>query len=90
MLKPNSRMIFDYVRANKDENISAADIAEATGLGVKSVNGSITAFTKKELMVRVPAEVQLEDGSHKQVKFIKMTDAGLAFDPDAEETKDAE
>ena len=35
-------------------------------------------------MVRVPAEIELEDGTHKAVKFIQFTDAGRAFDPDAE------
>ena len=33
-------------------------------------------------MERVPAEIELEDGTHKAVKFIRLTDAGRAFDPD--------
>ena len=41
-------------------------------------------------MERIPAEVELEDGSHKAVKFIRLTDAGMEFDPNAEDTKDAE
>jgi hypothetical protein len=36
-------------------------------------------------MVREEAEVELEDGSHKKVKFIHLTDAGKAFDPDKAE-----
>ena len=32
-------------------------------------------------MKRVPGEITLEDGSHKPVKFIKLTDKGRAFDP---------
>lgn len=87
-LKPNSRLVYDYVKEHDGENMTAADIAAATGLEVRSVNGIVTsAFQKKGLMERVPAEVQLEDGSHKAVKFIKLTDAGKSFDPDAEETK---
>ena len=88
MLKPNSRLVYDYVQAHNGEDMTAADIAEAVSLDVKQVNGIVTsAFQKKGLMERVPAEIQLEDGSHKAVKFIRMTDAGMAFDPDAEETK---
>ena len=88
MLKPNSRTVFDYVKANDGKNMTAADIAEGTGLEVKSVNGIVTsAFQKKGLMERIPAEVTLEDGSHKAVKFIRLTEAGKSFDPDAEETK---
>ena len=86
MLKPNSKTVYEFVKANNGKNITAADIAEGTGLDVKQVNGIVTAaFQRKGLMERVPAEIALEDGSHKSVKFVKLTDAGLAFDPDAED-----
>ncbi len=86
MLKPNSKTVYEFVKANNGKNITAADIAEGTGLETKQVNGIVTsAFQRKGLMERVPAEIQLEDGSHKSVKFIKLTEAGMAFDPDAED-----
>lgn len=86
MLKPNSKLVYEFVKANNGKNITAADIAEGTGLETKQVNGIVTsAFQRKELMERIPAEIELEDGSHKSVKFIRLTDAGLAFDPDAED-----
>ena len=91
MLKPNSRTVYEFVKANDGKNITAADIAEGTGLDTKQVNGIVTsAFQRKGLMERIPAEVELEDGSHKAVKFIRLTDAGMEFDPNAEDTKDAE
>ena len=78
----------EYVKSVDGQNITAADIAEATGLEVRSVNGIVTsAFQKKGLMERIPAEIELEDGSHKAVKFIRLTDAGREFDPNAEEAK---
>ena len=81
MLKPNSLKVLQYVRANDGKNITAADIAEGTELDVKQVNGIVTsAFCRKGLMERVPAEIELEDGSHKSVKFIKLTEEGKAFD----------
>ena len=87
-LKENSRKVLDYVKANDGTNMTAADIAAGTGLEVKQVNGIVTsAFQKKGLMKRTPAEVQLEDGTHKAVKFISLTDEGRNFDPDAEEAK---
>lgn len=86
MLKENNKLVYDYVLENGDSNITAADIAEGTGLGVRSVNGIVTsAFQRKGLMVREENEIELEDGSHKTVKFIKLTDEGKAFNPDAEE-----
>ena len=84
-MKENTRIIWDYIVANADKDITAQDIADATGLGVKSVNGIVTsAFQRKGLMERVSAEIECEDGTHKTVKFIRLTEAGLAFDPDAE------
>lgn len=86
MLKENSKIVFNYVKAHEGENITAADIAEGTGLEVRSVNGIVTsAFQRKGLMARVPAEVELADGSHKAVKFIVLTDEGRNFDPEAKE-----
>ncbi len=85
-LKENSLKVFNYMKSlAPSENVTAADIAEATGLPVKSVNGIVTsAFQKKGLMERIPAEIELPDGSHKGIKLIKLTEAGQAFDPTAE------
>lgn len=81
-LKPNSLTVFNYVKEHDGEDFTAADIAAATGLEKKSVDGIVTsAFQKKGLMVRIPAEVELEDGTHKPVKLIRLTDEGRAFDP---------
>lgn len=91
MLKENSKKVLEFVKANDGKDITAADIAEGTGLEVRSVNGIVTsAFQRKGLMARVPAEIELEDKSHKSVKFIVLTDEGRAFDPEAEAEKDAE
>lgn len=81
-LKPNSLTVFNYVKEHDGEDFTAQDIANATGLEVKSVNGIVTsAFQKKGLMVRIPAEAELEDGTHKAIKLIRLTDEGRAFDP---------
>lgn len=85
-LKENSLKVFEFVKAHDGEDFIAADIAEATGLEVKQVNGIVTsAFQRKGLMERVPAEVELEDGTHKGVKLIRLTAAGRSFDPRATE-----
>lgn len=93
-LKENSRLVFNFVKAHDGEDFTAQDIADATELSVRAVNGIITsAFQRHKdkdknevpLMVRVPAETEdPETGLHKAIKFIQLTDAGRAFDPDAE------
>lgn len=95
MLKENSKIVYDFVKAHDGEDFTAHDIADATGLSVRSVNGIVTsAFQRHKdkdknevpLMVRVPAEIQdPETGLHKAIKFIQLTDAGREFNPDEED-----
>ena len=84
-LTEKSRVIYDYVKEHDGQQFTAQDIADATGVPIKSVNGVVTmSFQKKGLMERIPAEIEVEDGKHKSVKFIQLTDKGRNFDPDAE------
>ena len=86
-----SLVVLDYLKANKDENMTAADIAEALGMEKKSVDGIVTAglIRNKGYAERIPAEIELEDGTHKVVKFIKATQAGLDYDHAAATAADA-
>lgn len=85
-MKENSRKVFEYLKANNGKDLTAADVAAELGLEKRSVDGIFTsAIQRKGLGVRTPAEVELEDGTHKAVKLLSLTPAGMAFDPDAEE-----
>ena len=83
-MKENSKKVLNYLKEVNGQQVTAADVAEALGLEKRSVDGIFTsAIQRKGYGVRVAAEVELEDGTHKAVKFLKLTDAGMAFDPDA-------
>ena len=85
-MKENSVKVLNYLKQINGQNVTAADVAEALGLEKRSVDGIFTsAIQRKGLGIRTPAEVELADGTHKQVKFLSLTDAGMAFDPTAEE-----
>lgn len=85
MLSENAKIVLNYVKENEANDITSADIAEATGLSKKTVDGVVTsAFQKKDLMERIPGEITLPDGTHKAVKIIKLTDLGRSFDPEAQ------
>lgn len=81
--------VLNYLKENQGVNMTAADIADALGMQANQVNPIVTSGLigtkepKKNLAVRVDAEIELQDGTHKAVKFIKVTDAGLAYDHDA-------
>ena len=77
-----SKTVLDYLQANPDANLTSEDIGNALGLPKKTVDGIVTAglIRNKDLVERIPAEMELPDGSHKGIKLIKLTAAGAAYD----------
>lgn len=85
-MKENSKKVLNYLKEVQGENVTSADVAEALGLEKRSVDGIFTsAIQRKGLGIRTPAEIELDDGTHKPVKFLSLTPAGMEFDPDAAE-----
>lgn len=85
-MKASSRAVFDYLKEHPDEDLTSEDLAKILGLEKRSVDGSFTsAIQRKKLGERIPAEAELPDGTHKAIKILKLTEAGMAFDPDAPE-----
>jgi hypothetical protein len=89
-MKENSKKVLNYLKEINGENVTAADVAVTLGLEKRQVDGIFTsAIQRKGLGVRTPAEIEVVDESgnvsHKQVKFLSLTPAGMAFDPDATE-----
>lgn len=88
-LKENNRMVYDFVKEHEDENITAADIVEATGLTSRQVNGIITMSFQRHkeeidgekvevpLMKRVPGEPTTDEKGKAVVpKYIHLTEEG--------------
>lgn len=85
-MKENSVKVLNYLKEVNGTAVTAADVADALGFDKRVVDGIFTsALQRKGLGVRTPAEIELEDGTHKPVKFLSLTPAGMAFDPTAEE-----
>lgn len=85
-MKENSARVLNYLKEIGDAQVTSADVAEVLGLEKRQVDGIFTsAIQKKGYGVRIPAEIELEDGTHKNIKFLKLTDAGYALDPTADE-----
>lgn len=83
-IKPNTKTVIDFLQAHEGENFTAADVAEATGLTKKQVDGIFTsAIQRKELGFREAVEVELDDGSHATIKLLRLNDAGMAIDTSA-------
>lgn len=90
-MKESTKTVIKYLQSIGNEDVTAADVAERLGIEKKRVDGIFTAaLQRKEYGYRQEAEVEVEvDGkiTHKTVKFLKLTDAGLALDVDAEPEK---
>lgn len=88
MMKENTKKVITYLQNNDGKDLTAADVAEALGVDKKVVDGVFTsAIQRKDLGVRIPAEVELADGTHKTIKFLKLNDDGMAIDVNAEDAE---
>lgn len=86
-MKENTKAVITYLQGlDETANVTAQDVANALGMEKRSVDGIFTsAVQRKGYGVRQPAEIELEDGTHKAVKFLKLTTAGRDLDVNAEE-----
>ncbi len=85
-MKENTKKVFEYLKSINGQNVTAQDVADALSMEKRSVDGIFTsAIQRKGFGVRTPAEIELADGTHKQVKFLSLTDAGMALDLNATE-----
>jgi hypothetical protein len=77
-----SKLVLDYLQANPDENLTSEDIGVALGMTKKSVDGIVTSglIRNKGLVERIPAEMEMPDGTHKAINLIKLTEAGRNYD----------
>ena len=73
-MSENTITVLNYLKSAKD--VTAADVAAATGLEKRTVDGVFTGLQKKGLGVRVEAEAMGE----ATVSFLSITDEGKACD----------
>lgn len=82
----NSRKVFEYLKAaGAGVKFTTKQVQEALGFDkAGSVTGSVTGLVKKGYAERFSETTEDENGKVKEVKYFALTDAGVAFDPDAE------
>lgn len=83
----NSRKVFDFLKANNNVQITGQEIAKELDVTINAVTGSVNGLVKKGFAVREEVTAADDAGKPKITKYIKLTDAGMAFDPDAVEEK---
>lgn len=88
-MKESSRKVFDFLKANYGSEVTGNDIANALGVTIPVVTGSVNGLVKKGLAMRNEVVMLGADGKDTKVKYIALTEEGLTFDPDAEEAAKA-
>lgn len=92
----NSERVLNYMKEHYGEDLSKQQIAEALGITIPAVTGSMNALIKKQYAVTTREEI-VEDApatetrkakTHK-VLYHTLTEAGLAYDPVAEAAEKA-
>jgi predicted transcriptional regulator len=72
--------IFDYLTANKGVIVTLDDMAAALNADKRVVNGSFNSLVRKGFAARTPVTVEADVA----VKYLVLTEEGLALDPTAE------
>ena len=88
----NSELVLNYLKNNYGKEFSKAQIAEALGISVPAVTGSVNALVKKnyaantrEEVVEIEPATETRKAKTKKVLYHTLTETGLAYDPIAEE-----
>lgn len=80
----NTKKLWEYLQENANRDLTAADIASELEMSAKGVNGTFTMAIQKGSQhaygYRDEAEIELPDGTHQTVKYLRLNDAGLHFD----------
>ena len=77
-LSENGQKIMEYLKTVEGQNVTADDVATALDIEKKKFTGAFNALVKKELAVRNAAKIE----APVTVKYLVLTDAGLAFSPE--------
>lgn len=86
----NSRKVLDFLKeAGAGVKFTTKDVQKKLGFEkAGSVTGSVTGLVKKGYAERFTESVEDEDGKVKEIKYFALTEAGMAFDPDAQTEDD--
>ena len=77
-ISENGQKIIAYLKDVAGKNVTSADAADALDIDKRKFTGAFNALVKKGYAVRNSAKVE----GPVTVKYLVLTDAGLAFNPD--------
>ena len=92
MASVNSELVLNYMKQHYGEKMTKQEIADALGISLPSVTGTMNSLIKKGYAITPTQEVvELEPATDtrkaktKTIKYHTLTESGLSYDPVAEE-----
>ena len=92
----NSERVLNFLKENYGKEVSKQEIADALGISLSAVIGSINPLEKKgyshvtrEEVVELEPATETRKAKTKTVKYHTLTEAGLSYDPIKEEAEKA-
>ena len=92
----NSERVLNYLKETYGTEVTKEDISKALGITIPAVTGSINglirnnyATTTREEVVELEPATETRKAKTKVIKYHMLTEAGLAYDPVAEEARKA-
>ena len=79
-MSENAQAIIAHLIATNNAPATLDDVADALNIDKKKVNGAFNALVRKGYCARVAATIE----ALVTVKYLVLTDAGMAFDPSAD------
>ena len=98
MATVNSIAVLNFLKTNYGKEFSKREIADALGISISAVSGTINALSKPEkgyvITTRTEEVVEQEATETRKAKikvvpYHTLTEAGLAYDPEEEERQRA-
>ena len=87
-----SRTVLDYLKKHFGKEFTKHELVETLDVSMSVVTGSVNSLITKGYVSERIEIIPPKYKGHKEVviKFVTLTEAGLAFDPDEEERRKAQ
>lgn len=77
-ISDKAKEVLNFLQKDINGNYTAADIADNFGVQPIAINGVVNGLIKKGLALREAQEIAMPDGTTKTIKYVKLTDEGIA------------
>lgn len=83
VMTENARRVFDFLKEHNGADMTAQEVAAELNVSLSTVTGTVNGLKKKGFADRREVVTKGADGKDVTTKYVALTEAGMAYDPDA-------